>query len=199
MKTFSNCWFFGTTIACVVALMLGVYPGVLEDVLFLLVLLAIVVTPIAMVAIPIWLTILARKGKLRKPKVSWRLVAAIGAIVLGTTLLLQFDLPLRLVFMVSQPAFEALIARPPTGSAPTPIKGLNQQLGLYQVDEYATGSHGGVYFRVYQGKTHLFSEPSYGFAYRPSRETNPFGEDKYQNFPIKENWYWFKAFRNTWL
>ncbi|MCC5636564.1 hypothetical protein LC593_11955 [Nostoc sp. CHAB 5844] len=201
MKLFSNIIFFITIVICVAALAISIYPGVLSEIIFVSFVLFFIGLPIV-AAIGIFLLIalivLAQRGKLdqlqlnRKFKnfrISWRRVAMMVAIVVLSGILLKFQIPRRLAFRVSKPAFEQMLVQAPVSSVGD-MK-LNRQLGLYYVDEYAADPRGGVYFRVYSSRW-IFQITSYGFVYKPNSKGSPFGSTNYQTFRIFGNWYWFE-------
>ena len=71
MKTVGTVLTVLTMVACVSALGLGVYPGVLNDVLVIGIFLAIVLVPVAGIAALIIVVVLAIRGKLRGLRVPW--------------------------------------------------------------------------------------------------------------------------------
>lgn len=190
-----------TLLISVAILIISIYPGALNSFFFPVMLVSIVCVPIFAVLAIIFcgLRILGRRDlqSIKLPWqtfVLWREVAIIAGIVLVCYVLLKFYIPRRLAFMISQSAFEQVRVQLPI-SAKRNIK-LNRKLGLYEVDEYAIDSRGGVYFRVFWGGGGDGLSPdtiSYGFAYQPNSEGSPFGAAKYQVFYLYGDWYWFRV------
>jgi hypothetical protein len=188
-----------TLFICVAILIISIYPGALNSFFFPVMLVSIVCVPIfAVLAILFWgLRTLERRDlkSIRLPWqtfVPWREVAIIAGIVLVCYVLLKFYIPRRLAFMTSRSAFEQVRVQLPV-SAKRKIT-LNRKLGLYEVDEYAIDSRGGVYFRVFWGGDGLSPDViSYGFVYQPNREGSPFGAADYQIFYLYGDWYGFRV------
>lgn len=199
MKRFSTATTYITLFICVTILIISIYPGALDSLFFPVMLVSIVCVPFAVLAILLWgLRTLGRRGNLRTVKlpwqtfVPWREVAIIGVIVLVCYVLLKFYIPRRLAFMVSRTAFEQVRVQHSI-SAKRKIT-LNRKVGLYEVDEYAIDSRGGVYFRVLSGGDGLSPDTiSYGFVHQPNREGSPFGAAHYQIFYLYGDWYWFRV------
>ncbi|MBD2206977.1 hypothetical protein H6G33_31385 [Calothrix sp. FACHB-1219] len=187
-----------TLLIGVAILIISIYPGALNSFFFPVMLVSIVCVPFAVLAILFWgLRTLGRRNlksiRLRRQTfVPWREVTIIAGIVLVCYVLLKFYIPRRLAFMISQSAFEQVRVQLPI-SAKGNIK-LNRKLGLYEVDEYAMDSRGGVYFRVFWGGDGLSPDTiSYGFVHQPNSEGSPFGAAKYQVFYLYGDWYWFRV------
>lgn len=196
MKTTANIAIALTALACVVALAVSIYPGVLNDLLFLAVLLSFLIVPIVGIVALVTLIVLVCKGKLKGMRIPWRQAAVVLAILFFTFVLLRFYVPRRFAFAASRSSFEQLV----TQAAPSEFGGtaLNRRLGVYQVDEYAADPRGGVYFRVYTGGDGIGpDQTSYGFAYRPNTKGTPFGAAHYGVFRLGNDWYWFLA-SNDW-
>ncbi|WP_414756661.1 hypothetical protein [Anabaena sp. CCY 9910] len=187
-----------TLLIGVAILIISIYPGALNSFFFPVMLVSIVCVPFAVLAILFWgLRTLGRRDlksiRLRRQTfVPWREVAIIAGIVLVCYVLLKFYIPRRLAFMISQSAFEQVRVQLPI-SAKGNIK-LNRKLGLYEVDEYAMDSRGGVYFRVFWDGDGLSPDTiSYGFVHQPNSEGSPFGTANYQVFYLYGDWYWFRV------
>jgi hypothetical protein len=188
-----------TLFICVAILIISIYPGALNSFFFPVMLVSIICVPIfAVLAILFWgLRTLGRRDlkSIRLPWqtfVPWREVAIIAGIVLVCYVLLKFYIPRRLAFMISRSAFEQVRVQLPV-SAKGKIT-LNRKLGLYEVDEYAIDSRGGVYFRVFWGGHGLSPDViSYGFVHQPNREGSPFGAADYQIFYLYGDWYGFRV------
>ncbi|MBD2253744.1 hypothetical protein [Nostoc parmelioides] len=187
-----------TLLIGVAILIISIYPGALNSFFFPVMLVSIVCIPIAVLAILFWgLRTLGRRNlKIIRLSwhtfVPWREVTIIAGIVLVCYVLLKFYIPRRLAFMISQSAFEQVRLQLPISA--TGKTTLNRKLGLYEVDEYAIDSRGGVYFRVFWGGDGLSPDViSYGFVHQPNREGSPFGAAKYQVFYLHGDWYWFRV------
>ncbi len=188
---------FTTLIFCVALLIISIYPGAIDSLLFAVTLVSIVCVPIFVVVGIIVLVVLGRRGKLRSIKIPSRIVVAITGMLLVSYILLKFYIPRRLAFMVSQSAFEQVTVQLPVSG--TEKMTLNRKLGFYEVDEYANDSRGGVYFRVFSGGSGFGPDvTSYGFAYRPNRKGSPFGAAGYQVFELSDDWYWFRVSDDFW-
>jgi hypothetical protein len=181
-----------TALACVVALAISVYPGTLNDLFFVGILLSFLVVPFVGVVALVGAIVLARKGRLRGVRVPWMRVAVVFALLIGTYVLLKFYVPRRIAFAASRASFEQMVPH----ATPSDFQGtsLNRRLGIYQVDEYAADPRGGVYFRVYKGRDGIGPDVmSYGFAYKPNRQGTPFGAAHYRVFRLGNDWCWFRA------
>ena len=192
VKVASNAIITLTTLACVVALAISIYPGVLNDLLFIGILLSLLIVPVVGIFGGIVLVVVACKGKFRGLQIPWMQVAVVCAILFGTYVLLKFYIPRRIAFAASRAAFEQMVSQAtPSERQGTP---LNRRLGVYKVDEYAADPRGGVYFRVYSGGDGIGPDQmSYGFAYRPNQKGTPFGAARYRLFRLGNDWYWFRA------
>lgn len=192
VKVASNVIIALTALACLVALAISVYPGVLNDLLFIGILLSFLVVPVVGIAAVVVLVVLARKGKLRGLRIPWMRVAVVFALLFGTYVLLKFYVPRRIAFAASRASFEQMVPQ----AKPSDYQGamLNRRLGVYKVDEYAADPRGGVYFRVYSGGDGIGPDRmSYGFAYKPNQKGTPFGAARYRLFRLGNEWYWFRA------
>jgi hypothetical protein len=192
VKVASNVIIALTALACAVALVISVYPGVLNDLLFIGILLSVLVVPVVGIAGVTFLVVLARKGKLRGRRIPWTQVAVVFALLFGTYVLLKFYVPRRIAFAASRDAFEQMVPQATASEYQgTPF---NRRLGVYKVDEYAADPRGGVYFRVYSGGDGIGPDRmSYGFAYKPNQKGTPFGAARYRLFRLGNDWYWFRA------
>lgn len=192
MKLAANLIIALTTLACVAALAISVYPGVLNHLLFLGILLSFLVVPVVGLAALIAGVVLARKGKLRGLRMPWTRAAVVLALLLGTYVLLKFYVPRRVAFAASRGAFEQIL--PQAKSSEYQGTPLNRRLGIYNVDQYAADPRGGVYFRVHRGRDGLGPDVmSYGFAYQPNPKGTPFGAAHYRVSSLGNDWYWFRA------
>lgn len=181
-----------TAIACLVALAISVYPGVLNDLLFVGILLSFLVVPFVGIVALVGVIALARKGMLRGVRIPRMRLAVVLVLLFGTYVLLKFYVPRRIAFAASRASFEQMVPR----ATPSDYRGtsLNRRLGLYNVDEYASDPRGGVYFRVYKGRDGIGPDVmSYGFAHTPNVQGTPFGAAHYRVFRLGDDWYWFRA------
>ncbi len=124
----------------------SIYPGVLSDLLFLGLLLAVPCSPFLLLAgglIACKLQRLTEQGRMDEVP-SFELSAILFVFILTLTLLV-IGLPMRVAFAYSRGAFESI-----DGAVVESTKDrvLNQRLGLYYVDKFARDPRGGAYFRV---------------------------------------------------
>ena len=181
-----------TAAACLTALGLSIYPGVLNDLLLVALFFACLAIPIGGISGLVVVIVLARSGVLKGCRMPWSRLALSLLILLGTFLLLAFYVPRRLAFATARPAFMQLVpqARPSAFGGTS----LHRRCGVYTVDEYAADPRGGVYFRTHRGQDGIGPDVmSYGFAYKPNRLGTPFGAADYATFPLGDDWYWFRA------
>ena len=192
MKTFANLIVAVTSIVCATALVISVYPGVLNDVLLVGVFMSFVVVPAGVVAVVVTAIVLARMGTLKRLQVPRAQVVVAGTMLFVTFVLLRYYVPRRIAFATSRADFEALIPQAPVSD----FNGarLDRRLGLYNVEEYAADPRGGVYFHVYSGADGLGpNRTAYGFAFQPNLEGTPFGAADYRTFKLDDGWHWFCA------
>jgi hypothetical protein len=191
VKLWANIFLFLACAASVAAVLLSIYPGMLRDLMFVLMLTSIIWLPLAAVLGIVWLVLMVRsKARL----IDWPWVRyGLAAVVLGSAfVLVLYYVPRRLAFMASLAQFQALVAQAPVqeygGTA------LNQRLGVFMVEDYAADQRGGVYFRVYQGGDGIGPDVmSYGFTYQPNRAGTPYGASSYSLYRLGSGWYWFHA------
>jgi hypothetical protein len=176
-------------LACLVALAVSIYPGVLFDWLFVWIIFFFV-GPIVGITLFVWLIVLVRGHKLRIGRYSVSGVAVVVAILVATLTLLTFYVPRRIAFAISRASFEPLVQNAPVSW--DRVNPLNRRLGPYKVDAYAADARGGVYFRVYTGPDGP-DRMSYGFVYKPNPEGTPFGAASYEVHPLSRDWCWFCA------
>lgn len=204
--------FLVTLVGCPTLLVLSIYPGVLADITFL-----------ALLSSPIWMTALfvggflslfyregLRTGKVKEapdkslsddaiieagpaPAAFRRGLASVTAVAL-TILLLRAQVPRRVAFHSSRPAFDRLAASAPVVRSRFPVGEFARRVGVYQVDRRAADARGGVYFRTHTGPDGIGPDTmSYGFAYRPNFEGTPFGKSGYRLTRVSGDWYVFEA------
>lgn len=173
--------------ACLVALVISIYPGWLNDLLVFAILLGVFVVPIVLVGAVVFLVIQFRSGDRQFP---WK-YATITLLVLFTTYsALRFYIPRRIAFAACRSSFQSLI----DGGGVLDSRNFDRRIGPYHIDECRTDDRGGVYFRVYSGLHGIGPDVmSYGFCYNPNRDGSPFGAAHYRTFRLSEGWYWFRA------
>ena len=182
-----------TVAGALLAIVLSIWPGVLNDLLLAAVLFAVIWVPIVLLAIVVVAISLYRRGKAKPPERFPKGEAIAAAVVAVVTLaLLVFCIPRRTAFVLSRSAFDAAVQ-----SAPTSARGgvrLQRRLGVYRVDQHAADPRGGVYFCVHRGTDGIGPDVmSYGFAHRPNELGSPFGAAHYATFHVVGHWYWFRA------
>ena len=187
MERFGKLTFVVIAVACLVALALSIYPGWLNDLLFIAILLCMFAVPILMVGVVVFLVIRFRRGDRHFP---WK-YATITLLVLFTTYFaLRFYIPRRIAFAACRSSFQSLI----DGGDVLDNHSFDRRIGPYHVDKCRTDDRGGVYFRVYSGVYGIGPDiMSYGFCYKPNRDGSPFGAAHYRTFRLGEGWHWFRA------
>lgn len=119
-------------------------------------------------------------------------LGAVLAIVVGTVVLLWFGVPRTLAFAVSQDEFEAQVVE--AQMQEQGITSLQQPLGIIFVEDYATDSRGGTYFRVSQVQDGIGPDMlSSGFVYQPNDKGTPYGAARYELVALDGDWYWFRV------
>ncbi|MEM6714971.1 MAG: hypothetical protein AAF622_07850 [Cyanobacteria bacterium P01_C01_bin.147] len=195
----------GINLYCLVLLWGSMWPGRLEDIVFLTIILGttlvIVVIPVFIaIAVIFWrrnqrpatrLTRAAVKHQRRQYPLK-QVAIATALIILVTHISIKLNWPMRVAFGLSEGAFLAQVNEAPVTETSFSEFPLNQRLGLYYVTYYATDSRGGTYF---QTGAHGFFPAPHGFAYQPNDQGSPFGDDIYHVEPVQKDWYWFRA---TW-
>ena len=191
MKQCANIVLVLACIASFAAILLSIYPGVLQDILFIMMLTSIIWLPLALILSVVWLVLMVR-SKVRLVDWPWIRYGLAAAILGSTFVLVRYYVPRRLAFMASLSQFEAWVAQAPVhkyGGTP-----LNQRLGAFMVEDYAADPRGGVYFRVNQGGDGIGPDVmSYGFTYQPNRSGTPYGASSYSLYRLGSGWYWFRA------
>ena len=196
-------------VGSVVLFGLSIYPGVLFDLLFVVAIFSPFWFPALIIGGFFLVSILGRSA--RKPRIGAALDLAaddIGAskatvhqrrwlilapvIVAMSLILIWYDIPRRIAFVLSRPAFERRVATAPNSVHEGEPPG--RRLGLYFVDRYVADPRGGVYFRTHAGPDGIGPDTmSYGFAFRPNREGSPFGRAGYHLSRMVGDWYGFSA------
>jgi len=181
-----------TILVSIAALVISIYPGVLNNLIFPIMLLSFLLIPVAaIVAIVVWV-IYRQKGIFKSIQVPWRQIAIVFSILFCSYGLIKFYIPRRIAFSVSRASFENYLSQ--TASTEVSHSSLNHRLGVYFVDEYASDPRGGAYFRVYScGDGIGPDQMSYGFVRSPNRQGTPFGAASYRLYRLGHDWYWFCA------
>ena len=180
-----------TSLVCAIALVISIYPGVLNDLVFMALLLSCFVLPVLAIVGAVALAWFIGRG-LRPVAIPWRHVGVALLVFAATCTLLAFYVPRRVAFAASRSAFERLVEQAAqTGQCPIPS---NKRVGVYYVDEYSVDPRGGTYFRVYAGADGIGPDiMSYGFCYSPNRDGTPFGAAHYRTYGLGNGWHWFHA------
>lgn len=180
------------SLACLAALLLDVYPGLLGDVLARGILMAVCMSPIVGLVLLILLIGEAMAGRLRRLRLNLKVIKWEGAIMLVTLALLVLNVPQRIGFALSKGAFESLLA-----SLDVSIKGhvnVQHRVGVYFVDKVDIDSRGGVFFRTRAVEPFLgFGVTSSGFAHQPRPDSLPLGATHYDSSPLGDDWHVFTA------
>jgi len=187
---------FLTFLGCLALLGISIWPGVLNELIFIVFLFSVLWVPLVLIVLVVLAIVLYRRhtrGQLSPlPK---REVAATAIVLLSTLILLKFYVPRRAAFRFSRSAFEQMTATAPVmDCAGAGESHLDRRLGIYHVDQYARDPRGGVYFRVFAGSDGIGPDTmSYGFAYQPNQQGTPFGAAHYCVFRLSGDWYWYRA------
>jgi hypothetical protein len=197
---------------CLWLLWLSCFPGALVDGLWLpIILLYLVLTQyvavLTLVALlvlgwAIWLRSRPRNqsasrstGKTRLRSIKKRLIWMTGGMMICTLLLIGLNLPQKIAFSLSRPAFDAFIADSVKVDQ-TCGRSMKQQFGFYQVEECDRDPKGGIYLKT--GQYDFLNSIAYGFVHRPNpKGSTYFGKDIYEYHAVINEWNWFKA-GNDW-
>ena len=176
------------SVVCLAALIVSVYPGVLQDILFVGVLLSLLLLPVVGVVGLVVLIILEYRGKLRGVRIPRRHFLVAIVLLCVTYGLLKFYIPRRIAFSFSRAAFEQLVLEgAPAGAG-------DVWAGVYHVEDYESDPRGGVFFRVHTGFDGIGPDQmSYGFAFKANAEGTPFGAARYRRHRLGGGWCWFKV------
>lgn len=178
-----------TAVVCAVALVVSIYPGWLNDLLSMAILLCLFVTPIILVVVAVVVITLYRRRSLHFDRTTWKCVALIAAMLFVTFIALRFYVPRRIPFAWCRTSFQQIV-----DNGLEEDHEFNRTIGPYFVDECLTDERGGAYFRVYSGADGIGPDVmSYGFCYKPNNEGSPFGAAHYRTFQLGDNWHWFRA------
>jgi hypothetical protein len=119
-----------------------------------------------------------------------------AAIMFGTLCLLWLHMPQRVAFAFCYSQLHKFVENLPVDEFRN--EKLGRQVGPYWVDRYAADKRGGVFFRTATGPGGIGpDEISYGFAFRPNGRGSPFGNSHYWHRHLFGNWYVFEA-SNDW-
>ncbi len=175
-----------TAAACLAALVISIYPGLLNDLIFFAALIGVVMALPVGIALVIYVLISYRRGDIR---ISWAEMKIALLILSLTFVALYFYLPLRISFAACRGSFEALLA---SSSASDPK--FDRRIGPYGIDQCLVDDRGGTYFRVHEGGDGIGPDTmSYGFCHLPDPQGSPFGAAKYRTYPLGNDWHWFRA------
>jgi hypothetical protein len=189
---------------------LSMYPGLLGDVLFasffILVFFLSVCLPVLAIAGVVYLVRRhSGSGKKKVESLTKPLADAIGfdrplgrnrslakfaPSMIAIVVFLYFQVPLRVAFLFSRPAFDRAV----TYSREWWDKKASARLGIYTVDSCCIDPRGGVYFRTFQGVDGISPDTmSHGFVFKPNPTGTPFGRAGYQYSHLIGDWYSFAA------
>jgi hypothetical protein len=178
-----------TAFICVAALAISIYPGWLDDLLFVAMLLGVFAVPIILIVLAIVAFTQYRRGNFRSERIPWKFVAAIFVMLFITYTALRLYVPRRIAFAFCRSTFQQIVD---DGVADN--HSFDRRIGPYDVDECLVDVCGGEYFRVYTGADGLGPDVmSYGFCHNPNGEGSPFGAAHYRTFRLGNDWYWFRA------
>jgi hypothetical protein len=176
-------------VACSAALAISIWPGWLNDLLFIAVVIGFFIVPIIFAAIGVFLFFQYRRGNLRSAEFPWKYAAISLLILITTYAALRFYIPRRIAFAVCRPSFQQIV-----DGGVVDNREFNRRIGPYRIDECLIDDRGGSYFRVYSGADGIGPDVmSYGFCYHPHRDGSPFGAAHYRTFRLGDGWYWFRA------
>lgn len=186
MSTAGKVVTIATAVAGFAALVISIHPGLLNDLLFFAVLVAVVMALPVGITLVIYALISYRRGDIWIPWAEMK----IALLILSVTLVaLYFYLPLRISFAACRGSFEALLV-----SSPASDPRFDRRIGPYRIDQCLVDDGGGTYFRVHEGGDGIGPDTiSYGFCHLPDPQGSPFGAAKYRTYPLGNDWYWFRA------
>ncbi|MHC4290452.1 MAG: hypothetical protein ACYSSK_10460 [Planctomycetota bacterium] len=182
------------SIICLVFLIWSLWPGSLNEVIFIIAITAFFWIPgILFFVIHDIFKIFRqfRKNKGKAKLLSYRLGLHV-LIVSCTFAILTFDIPIRIAFCISKPSFEQFLEKNQSDIRTSVYdKGISENLGIWTVDHCLKDSRGGTYFRI-GNELNMIDTISYGFAFNPNDEGTPFGHVEYKTRIIGD-WYFFCA------
>ncbi|MBX3451227.1 MAG: hypothetical protein KF777_16795 [Planctomycetaceae bacterium] len=178
-----------TAVVCVAFLFISIWPGWLNDLIAVALLLTLVASPFMFVAFIVVGFVCYHRGYWPTCQFPEK-HAAIAVILLAATFAaLKFYLPRRIAFGLCHSSFQDIVDR---GIVSNPE--FNTWIGPYYVDQCLVDDQGGIYFRAYASRVGLGPDMmSYGFCRNPSQAGSPFGAAGYRTFPLSAGWYWFRA------
>ena len=178
-----------TLIACLGALAISIYPGVLNDLLSLVVVLVVLASPILLLIFVVLLYLQYRRGAQSEVPFPWKYSTLTLLILGGTYFALRPYIPRRVAFAACRPSFQRLVDEGVVDN-----QEFNRRIGPYYIDECRVDERGGTYFRVYSGQDGIGPDVmSYGFCYRPNADGSPFGAAHYGVHRMGKDWYWFRV------
>ena len=178
-----------SAVICLGALTISIYPGWLNDLLFVALLLGMFAAPVVLAVVAVAAIIQYRRGNLCFDCIPWIHAAAILAMLFVTYAALRFYIPRRIAFASCRSSFQQIADNGLTNNPE-----FNRRIGPYYVDECLIDERGGAYFRVYSGADGIGPDVmSYGFCCDPNRDGSPFGAAHYRTFRLGNGWYWFRA------
>jgi hypothetical protein len=114
--------------------------------------------------------------------------AGVVSVVLA---LFWFHVPLRAAFSIYQGELRELADAVAALDHNESMK-LNKQVGPYSIDRVEADKRGGVFFRTDVGPDGIGPDQmSYGFAFQPNKKGTPFGNARYEAWPLVGEWYVF--------
>ncbi len=107
--------------------------------------------------------------------------------------------PSKIAFNANRDDFEKHLKDPPTADESLFGFPLEERIGPWSVESYASDEKDGIYF-VYgkRGEGMGIDTMVYGITYRPDPKGTPYGAARYQLTEIEDDWYVFKA-SNDWF
>ena len=178
-----------TAVVCLAVLAISIYPGWLNDLFSLAVLLGFLAAPVVLAALAIFVFIQYRRGNLRLDEFPLKYAMILLLMLCTTYVALRFYLPRRIAFATCRSSFQQIVD---DGIADD--REFSRRIGPYQIDKCLIDDRGGTYFRVYSGVDGIGPDVmSYGFCYNPNRDGSPFGAAQYRTFRLGKGWYWFRA------
>ena len=189
MKVLGKITMLVTIVVCAAALAISIWPGWLNDLVFIAVLMGFVVGPIILLALGVFAFIQYRRGNLRTGEFPWKYTTITLLMLITTYGMLRFYIPRRIAFASCRSSFQQIVDGGVVDNSE-----FNRRIGPYRIDQCVTDDRGGTYFRVYSGSDGIGPDVmSYGFCYNPNHDGSPFGAAHYQTFRLGNGWYWFRA------
>ncbi len=196
MKLLGKLTAIATALVCMVALVISIYPGALNQLLFVALVLAIPAASILAVMtliLVVFVFIRGPRGGWRAGEFPWRYATVTLLMLITTYCALRLYIPRRVAFAACRSSFQRLVDEGAVND-----REFNRRIGPYRIDECLVDERGGTYFRVYSSLDGIGpDEMSYGFCHEPNPDGSPFGAADYQTFRLGNGWYWFRA-SNDW-